>query len=35
MARSRQSEEMYSFYKVLDIGELGELKITRFRSEEE
>lgn len=35
MARSRQSEEKYSFYKVLDISDLGELEITRFRSEEE
>lgn len=34
MARSRQSENKYVFYKVLDINDLGQLEITRFRSED-
>ena len=34
MARSRQSEEKYAFYKVLDINDLGQLDITRYRAED-
>lgn len=34
MARSRQSEEKHAFYKVLDINDLGQLDITRYRAED-
>jgi DNA polymerase-3 subunit alpha len=34
MARGRQSEHKYPFYKILDIDDLGQLEITRFRCEE-
>ena len=33
-ARSRQSENKFAFYKILDIDDFGRLKITRFRAEE-
>ena len=31
MARSRQSEDKFAFYKIKDIGDDGELEITRYR----
>lgn len=34
MARSRQSEERYAFYKIKDIDDLGQLEITRYRAED-
>ena len=34
MARSRQSENKYPFYKIVDVGDDGELEITRYRVED-
>ena len=34
MARSRQSEDKYAFYKVLDIDDSGLLNITRYRADD-
>ena len=34
MARSRQSEDIYAFYKVLDIDDSGLLNITRYRADD-
>lgn len=34
MARSRQSENKYPFYRIKDIDDLGRLEITRYRAED-
>lgn len=34
MARSRQSENKYAFYKILDIDDCGLLDITRYRADD-
>lgn len=34
LARSRQSEDKFAFYKINDIDDLGQLQITRYRAED-
>ena len=34
MARSRQSQDLYPFYKILDIDDCGLLNITRYRADD-
>jgi DNA polymerase-3 subunit alpha len=34
MARGRQSEEKYPFYKILSIDDVGTLNITRYRADD-
>lgn len=34
MARGRQSEGTYPFYKILDIDDMGELTITKYRADD-
>ena len=34
MARGRQSENIYPFYKVLDVDDCGLLNITRYRADD-
>lgn len=35
MARSRQSESKFAFYKILDMDDTGNLSITRYRADDE
>ena len=34
MARSRQSENKFAFYKILDVDDVGTLNITRYRADD-
>ena len=34
MARSRQSEQKHSFYKIIGGDDLGNLEITRYRADD-
>lgn len=34
MARSRQSEQKHSFYKIIGVDDLGNLEITRYRADD-